>query len=58
MKETVIDLMEQLTKESIEVIKELMTEEVKPLIDYRTALEKKIGNKEIKGMYSLEEEAR
>ena len=51
-----IEIMNELVKEGMVVIKELYEEEIKPLIDYRIDLEKKISKKAIEELYKLEEE--
>lgn len=51
-----LDLMNELVEETVDAIKELMDEEVKPLIKYRSELEKKIGKKAIDEMYKMEED--
>lgn len=58
MKEvTQLDIMNELTQLGMEVLMEVLEEEVKPLVQYRKELEKKIGNKEINEMLKLEQEA-
>jgi len=49
-----IELFNELIAEGMGVLEELFNEEVKPLIDYRAELEKKIANQAIKQMYELE----
>ena len=59
MKEvTQLDIMNELTQLGMEVLMEVLEEEVKPLVEYRKELEKKIGNKEINEMLKLEQEAK
>lgn len=52
-----VEMMNELIEEGMAVLKELFDEEVKPLIDYRADIEKKIANQAIKEMYMLEREA-
>ena len=51
-----IELFNELTVEGMSVLKELFDEEVRPLIQYRAGLEKKIADKAIKDLYALEQE--
>ena len=53
-----IDLMNELGEEAVVVLKELIDEQVKPLVQYRMDMEKKIANKEINELYKLEAQAR
>lgn len=48
-------LTEEVVKEEISIINELIQEEVLPLIEYRKNLEKEIFNKAYKEMRQLEE---
>jgi len=52
----IISIMEELTQEGVEVLEELFKENVKPLIERREKVEKKIGNKAIDELYDLERE--
>ncbi len=48
-------LTEEVIKEELSIINELLQEEVLPLIEYRKNLEKEIANKAIAEMYKLEQ---
>jgi len=52
-----LTIVDELVKEEIEIMEELIQEEIAPLIKYRQDLEKKIANKAIADMYKAEEEA-
>ena len=52
-----LTIVDELVKEEIEIMEELIQEEIAPLIKYRQELEKKIANKAIADMYKAEEEA-
>ena len=52
-----LTIVDELVKEEIEIMEELIQEEIAPLIKYRQGLEKKIANKAIADMYKAEEEA-
>ena len=49
--------MQQLVKEDIELMKEVIAEDIAPLIKFREQLEKKEFNKAFDEMKKLEEEA-
>ena len=52
-----LTIVDELVKEEIEAMEELIEEEVIPLIKYRQELERKIETKAIAEMYKAEEEA-
>ena len=54
MRDSVIDIMKEIADETVPVLMEMVEENIKPLIEYRADLEKKIANKEISEMYKLE----
>ena len=56
MKETNIDLMDELVADGVGILKELFNEEIKPLIQKRKEMEHKIANKEISEMHRMEQE--
>ena len=49
-----VEMMNELIGEGMAVLKELFDEEVKPLIDYRADMEKKIANQAIDELLDLE----
>lgn len=55
--ESIIDLMNECIAEDMEAMKEVVEEDIKPLIDYRVKLEKKIFNKAYDEVKELEEGA-
>lgn len=53
-----LTIAQEVVDEDIEVMKELIKEEIQPLINYRQKREQEIANKAIADMYKAEEEAR
>ena len=51
-----IDIADEVIAEDLEIIEELIEEEIKPLIDYRKQLEKKIFDKAFEEVKTLEKE--
>uniref|UniRef100_A0A6M3J8Q0 Uncharacterized protein n=1 Tax=viral metagenome TaxID=1070528 RepID=A0A6M3J8Q0_9ZZZZ len=55
--ENQIDIMQETLEDgTLDVLKELIEENVKPLIEYRLKMERQIANKEISEMYQMEQE--
>ena len=54
--ESIIDLMNECIAEDIEAMREVMEEDIVPLIKYRSKLERDIFNKAYKEVQELEEE--
>jgi len=55
-KETMLNLMEDIISEDIEVMKEVVKEDLLPLIKHRQEIERKIFNREYEEQKRLEEE--
>ena len=53
-----LTIAQEVVDEDIGVMKELINEEIQPLINYRQKREQEIANKAIANMYKAEEEAR
>jgi len=51
-----LTIVDELVKEEIEIMAELIEEEIQPLIKYRRDLENKIASKAIADMYKAEKE--
>ena len=51
-------IMEEIKSDIVDVVKDLINEEVMPLLKERQRIEKAIGNKEINELLKLEQEAR
>jgi hypothetical protein len=57
MKEqSTIELMNEIVEETMPALKELMDDTIKPLIEYRAGVERRISDQAIKQMYKEEQE--
>ena len=56
VRESVIDLMNEVIAEDVEAMKEVIKEDILPLIEYRSKLERTIFNKAYEELQELEEE--
>ena len=54
--DSIIEIMEECIAEDMEAIREVIREDLVPLIEYRTKLEKDIYNKAFKELKELESE--
>ena len=54
--DSIIEIMEECIAEDMEAIREVIREDLVPLIEYRTELEKDIYNKAFKALQELESE--
>lgn len=53
-----LEILNDLKSDAADVVKELIAEEVMPLLKERQRIEKIIGNKEIKELFELEAEVK
>lgn len=52
-----LEILKEIQGDVVDVVKELISEEVMPLLKERQKIERTIGNKEIREMYEWEKEA-